>query len=89
MLVSAIFVHKNKKGETMDFKELKRKKERGVSNEEFMDKSKEFFEEADSIVVVGVNPDGIISTFYTQSTSLNAIGMMEVAKSQLISEMEV
>ncbi len=73
----------------MEFTELKRKKERGISNEEFMDKSKEFFEEADSIVVVGVNPDGIISTFYTQSTSLNAIGMMEVAKSQLISEMEV
>lgn len=73
----------------MDFKELKRKKERGVSNEEFMDKSKEFFADAESIVVVGVDPEGIISTFYTQSTSLNAIGMMEVAKSQLITELEV
>ncbi|KAF1291056.1 hypothetical protein [Candidatus Enterococcus leclercqii] len=72
-----------------DFNLIKQKKERGVTNQEFMDKSKEFFEDADSIVVVGVNPDGIISTFYTQSTSLNAIGMMEVAKSQLISEMEV
>lgn len=50
---------------------------------------KKFFKDADSIVVVGVNPDGIISTFYTQSTSLTAIGMMEVAKSQLIDEMEV
>lgn len=73
----------------MDFKELKRKKERGVSNEEFMDKSKEFFADAESIVVVGVDPEGIISTFYTQSASLNAIGMMEVAKSQLITELEV
>ncbi|WP_071131358.1 hypothetical protein [Enterococcus timonensis] len=73
----------------MDFKELKRKKERGVSNEEFMDQSKEFFVDADTIIIVGINPDGIISTFYTQATSLTAIGMMEVAKSQLISEMEV
>ncbi|MEO1768274.1 hypothetical protein [Candidatus Enterococcus ferrettii] len=73
----------------MEFKELKRKKERGVSNEDFMDKSKEFFEDAESIVVVGVDQNGLISTFYTQSTSLNAIGMMEVAKSQLIDEMEV
>lgn len=73
----------------MDFKELKRKKERGVSNEEFMDQSKEFFTDADSIVVVGVDIDGVISSFYTQSTSLQAIGMMEVAKEQLIQEMEV
>ena len=73
----------------MDFRELKRKKERGVSNEEFMDQSKEFFKNAESIVVVGVDHNRIISTFYTQSTSLNAIGMMEVAKQQLIQEMEV
>lgn len=73
----------------MDFKELKRKKERGVSNEEFMDQSKEFFKDAESIVVVGVDQNGIILSFYTQSTSLNAIGMMEVAKQQLIQEMEV
>ncbi|MDT2485046.1 hypothetical protein [Enterococcus avium] len=73
----------------MDFLELKHKKERGVSNEEFMDQSKEFFKYADSIVVVGVDKDGMISSFYTQSTSLQAIGMMDVAKVQLIQEMEV
>ncbi len=73
----------------MDFLELKQKKERGVTNAEFMDGSKEFFEKADSIVVVGINPDGVISTFYTQSTSTNAIGMMEIAKQQLISELQV
>ena len=72
-----------------NFTQIRHKKERGVTNQEFMDKSKAFFENADSIIVVGVNPDGIISTFYTQSTSLNAIGMMEVAKAQLISETEV
>lgn len=73
----------------MEFTELKRKKERGVSNEEFMDGSKEFFKEADSIVVVGIDQNGIISTFYTQTSSTQAIGMMEIAKAQLISELEV
>lgn len=69
--------------------ELKRKKERGVSNEEFMDQSKKFFKDADSIVVVGVDKEGIISTFYTQASSLSAIGMMEIGKLQLITEMEI
>ena len=73
----------------MDFKELKRKKERGVSNEEFMDGSKDFFKDADCIVVIGMDNEGVISTFYTHGTSISAIGMMEVSKSQLIEEMEV
>lgn len=73
----------------MDFRELKRKRERGVSNEEFMDKTKDFFKDANCIVVVGLDNDGIINTFYTQVSSVNAIGMMEIGKAQLIKEMEV
>lgn len=68
---------------------MKRKKERGVSNEEFMDKSKEFFKDADSIIVVGMDKDGFINTFYTQLSSTQVIGMVEIAKQQLIQEMEV
>lgn len=73
----------------MDFKELKRKKERGVSNEVFMDQSKEFFKDADSIIVVGMDKDGFINTFYTQLSSTQVIGMVEIAKQQLIQETEV
>lgn len=73
----------------MDFKELKRKKERGVSNEEFMDQSKEFFKDAESIIVVGMDKDGFINTFYTQLSSTQVIGMVEIAKQQLIQETEV
>lgn len=73
----------------MNFKELKRKKERGVSNEEFMDQSKEFFKDADSIIVVGMDKDGFINTFYTQLSSTQVIGMVEIAKQQLIQETEV
>lgn len=68
---------------------MKRKKERGVSNEEFMDKSKEFFKDADSIIVVGMDKDGFINTFYTQLSSTQVIGMVEIAKQQLIQETEV
>lgn len=73
----------------MNFKELKRKKERGVSNEEFIDQSKEFFKDADSIIVVGMDKDGFINTFYTQLSSTQVIGMVEIAKQQLIQETEV
>ncbi|BDG67881.1 hypothetical protein ENLAB_14450 [Enterococcus innesii] len=73
----------------MDFREMKRKKERGVSNEEFMDKSKEFFKDADSIIVVGMDKDGFINTFYTQLSSTQVIGVVEIAKQQLIQETEV
>ena len=73
----------------MEFMEIKRKKERGLSNEEFMDKTKKFFEDADCIVVIGMDSEGIINTFYTQTTSVGAIGMMEIGKAQLIEEMEV
>ncbi|MCD5192412.1 MULTISPECIES: hypothetical protein [Enterococcus] len=73
----------------LDFREMKRKKERGVSNEEFMDKSKEFFKDADSIIVVGMDKDGFINTFYTQLSSTQVIGMVEIAKQQLIQETEV
>ncbi|WP_244353243.1 hypothetical protein [Enterococcus innesii] len=68
---------------------MKRKKERGVSNEEFMDKSKEFFKDADSIIVVGMDKDGFINTFYTQLSSTQVIGVVEIAKQQLIQETEV
>ena len=73
----------------MEFRELKRKKERGVSNEEFMNQSKEFFKDAESIVVVGMDKDGLISTFYTQLSTIQVIGMVETAKHQLIQEIEV
>lgn len=68
---------------------MKRKKERGVSNEEFMNKSKELFKDADSIIVVGMDKDGYISTFYTQLSTTQVIGMVEIAKQQLIQEAEV
>ncbi|HJA89553.1 MAG TPA: hypothetical protein H9948_02070 [Candidatus Jeotgalibaca merdavium] len=72
----------------MEFMEIKRKKERGLSNEEFMDNCKEQFKDAENIVVVGMQPNGDISTYYTQQSSIAVIGMTEVAKAQLIKGIE-
>ncbi|WP_251855322.1 hypothetical protein [Enterococcus italicus] len=71
----------------MDFKELKRKKERGSSNEEFMDDAKKFFANADCIIVTGISPSGAIDTLYTQTNSMQAIGMIEIAKQQMIDDL--
>lgn len=71
----------------MDFKELKRKKERGLSNSELMEQAKEFFADADCIIVTGISPNGEIDTFYTKANSMQAIGMIEIAKQQLIDDL--
>lgn len=73
----------------MNFDEYKRKKERGLSNKEFLEMITQYFQESETIVVTGVGTNGTIETFYTSASQLTAIGMMEVAKEQLISEMEV
>lgn len=72
-----------------DFNELKRKKERGMTNAEFLEKCSKTLKDHEKIVITAMDKDGYISTYYTHSTSLSALGMMEVAKVQLISEMEV
>lgn len=72
-----------------NFSEIKRKKERGVTNAEFLDQCSTALKDHEQIVINAIDKDGIISTYYTQTDSLTVIGMMEVAKTQLISEMEV
>lgn len=71
----------------MELQEYRRKRERGVSNEEFMDNTKEFFATADCIVVTGISPSGAIDTFYTQTNSMQAVGMLEIAKQQMIDDL--
>lgn len=72
----------------MEFMEMKRKKERGVTNGEFMDSCKEEFKDATNIVVVGMSPSGNISSCYTQQSSLAVIALMEIAKTQLMKDIE-
>jgi len=71
----------------VDFQLLKMQKERGVTNDELFEDAKEYMRNFDEIVIVGVDKEGTVETFFTQDSSLSVIGMMEVAKQQLLNEM--
>lgn len=71
-----------------NFLELKQKKERGITNEQFFDDAKNVLIDSESIVIIGMDKQGHISTYYTHSGALNALGLLEVAKADLIREME-
>lgn len=73
----------------MDFLQAKRKKERGQTNEDFLDMVYKEAKNFDEITIVIKQPNGIIDTWYSQENSLSLIGMMEVAKNQIINDMEV
>lgn len=72
----------------MDFSQAKRKKERGQTNEEFLNMVQENAKNFDEIVIVVRQPDGVIETWYSQESSLSLLGTLEVAKNQVLSDME-
>ena len=72
----------------MDFKQARRKKERGQTNEEFL---KQVFEEAkdfDQICITVQYPSGNVDTFFSQEGSFPLIGMLEVGKIQIVEDMK-
>jgi len=72
---------------TMDFSEARRKKVRGMSNEEFLATYKERFLESESLVVISFDKDNNVSTFQTSDSQLTSLGMLEVAKLQILDSM--
>lgn len=73
----------------MEFIEAKRKKERGMTNEEFFDLSKSALIESKAVVIVGISDQGVITTYETSDSQLTTLGMLEIAKNQIIADMEV
>ena len=72
----------------MEFKELKRQKDRGMSNNDFFDNSKRELIDSKAIVIVALSENGFITTYRTTESSLETLGMLEVTKNQLLREME-
>lgn len=72
-----------------DFEQAKRKKERGQTNEEFFKMAFEDVKNFDEIAIVAKQPDGTVVTWYSQESSLSLIGILEVSKNQVLSDMEV
>lgn len=73
----------------MDFQQAKRKKERGQTNEEFLNMVHESAKNFDEIAIVIKQPDGVVEAWYSQDSSLSLLGILEVAKNQVLSDMEV
>lgn len=72
----------------MDFKEAKRKKDRGMSNEEFLDMLKKELIDAKAIAVVALQGDDrVINSYTTQDDSLQVLGLYQVGIDQTLSTM--
>lgn len=76
-------------GNAVDFKEVKRKNERGMSNNEFFDHSKKALIDSKTVVIVALSEEGIITAYRTSDSQLECLGMIEVAKDQLLNDMEL
>lgn len=72
----------------MNFPEARRKKIRGMSNEEFLTEYHSRFIESDALVVISFDKDNNIRTFQTSDSQLTSLGMLEVAKQQILDSME-
>lgn len=68
--------------------DFQRKRERGQTNEEFykwVSSRESDFEQA---AIVIQRPNGDVTTYYSQSGSLPLLGMLDVAKQQVLDDME-
>lgn len=74
---------------SIEFKEAKRKQERGMSNKEFFKQSSLDMDDYDVIVITGLSSDGEITTYRTSDSSLLTVGLLESAKRELLDDMEV
>lgn len=72
----------------MNFAEAKRKKERGMSNKEFLDYYYEELLNSDTLVIVNVDDNHMVNTYHTSDSQLRSIGMLEIAKKQILEGME-
>lgn len=59
-----------------------------MSNNDFFDNSKRELIDSRAIVIVALSENGFITTYRTTESSLETLGMLEVAKNQLLRDME-
>lgn len=72
----------------MNFKDMKRKKERGQTNEDFLRLVFEEVKDFDQICITVQYPSGSVETFFSQEGSFPLIGMMEVGKQHILDDMK-
>ncbi len=72
----------------MDLSEARRKKMRGMSNEEFLNTYQKTFLNSKNLVVVSFDQHNLVKTYQSSDSQLTALGMLEVAKQQILDSME-
>lgn len=72
----------------MDYFEAKRKKERGMSNAEFLNYYYPELVKSKTIVIVNIDENDIISTYQSSDSQVRSVGMLEIAKKQILDDME-
>lgn len=68
----------------MDIKSYKQKKERGVSVEDVIQSFSGKHGDYDSIIIVAKCSDGNIDIAYSTANDAELVGLLEVAKSELV-----
>lgn len=71
-------------GNTIDFSEKKSSKERGASVKEILEENLEASHDYTSVLVVSLDKDGEINLGYSWESSLQALGMLDVAKNYIL-----
>lgn len=69
---------------TIDFSEKKSSLERGASVKEILEENLEASNNYTSVLVVSLDKDGEINLGYSWESSLQALGMLEVAKNYIL-----
>lgn len=72
----------------MDFAEAKQHKERGMSVKDVLENALKESSETDSIVIVRNMKNGGVPTSFSWESSLEALGMLEIAKADIVGYME-
>lgn len=75
------------RGYEVDFKQAKQKKQRGVSVEELTNQLQEQHFDYVDLVVLGVKENGGLDIGYSTDNNAAAIGYLEIAKEEVLSEL--
>ena len=71
-------------GEQIDFSEKKSRLKRGASGKEILEENLEASHDYTSVLVVSLDKDGEINLGYSWESSLQALGMLDVAKNYIL-----
>lgn len=72
----------------MDFAEAKQHKERGMSVKDVLENALKYSSETESIVIVRNMKNSDVQTSFSWESSLEALGMLEIAKADIVGYME-